>query len=66
MSPNKFTQGHLMKTEWSVTDVAAVGSPDRAEYDIVEVISVERFLGQFSPYLLSGSHFVIYDPPLER
>ena len=28
MSPNNFTQGHLMEIEWFTTDVTAVGSPD--------------------------------------
>ena len=43
MSPNNFTQGHLMKMEWLVTDVKAVGSPDRAERDILGVTLAGRF-----------------------
>ena len=32
-----------MKTEWLVTDVTAVGSPDRAERAILGVILAGRF-----------------------
>ena len=35
MRSNNFTSGHLLKIEWLVTDVTAVGSPDRAECDIL-------------------------------
>ena len=38
MGPNEFTQGHLMKIEWLVTDVTSVDSPDRAERTIFRVI----------------------------
>ena len=38
LSPNDFIQGHLMKVEWFVGDVTAVGSSDRAERAILEVI----------------------------
>ena len=38
MSPNKSTQGHLMKIKWLVANVSAVGSPDSAERAILEVI----------------------------
>ena len=31
LSSNKFTQGHLMKTEGLITDLAVVRSPERAE-----------------------------------
>ena len=31
MSSSNLTLGHLMKIEWLVTDVTAVGSLDRAE-----------------------------------
>ena len=31
MSSNNFRQGRLIKIEWLVTDVTAVGSPGRAE-----------------------------------
>ena len=34
-----------MKMEWLVADVTAVGSPDRAERDILEVILVGRCFG---------------------
>ena len=48
-----------MKTEWLVTNVTAVGSPDGAERAILGVILAGHFFGQFKPYLLSGSHFVM-------
>ena len=37
-----FVVRNLMKTEWVVTDVTAVGSPARAEYAILEVILAGR------------------------
>ena len=43
LSPNNFTQGHLVKIEWLVTDVTAVGSPARAERAILGVILAECF-----------------------
>ena len=46
-----------MKIKWLVTDVTAVGSPDRAERTIFGVILAGRFVGQFRPYLWAGSHF---------
>ena len=44
LSPNKLTQGHLMKIKWFVTNVLAVGSPDRAECAILGVILARCFL----------------------
>ena len=38
MSPNNFTHGHLVKTEWLVTNVKPIGSPDRADHAILGVI----------------------------
>ena len=38
MSPSNFTQDHLTKLEWLVTDVTAVGSPDRVGLAILEMI----------------------------
>ena len=38
LNPNTFTQGHLMKIEWLFDNVTDVGSPDRAEHDILGVI----------------------------
>ena len=35
MSSNNFTWGHLMKIEWLVTDVTAVGSPAKTECAIL-------------------------------
>ena len=49
LSPSNFTQVHLRKLEWLVTDVTAVGSPDRAERGI---------LGDgFGPFLANSGHF---------
>ena len=44
MSPKTYTYGHLMKIEWFVANVTAVGSPDRVEHAIWEVILVSVFL----------------------
>ena len=41
---NNFTQGHLMKIEWVVAHVTAVGSPDRAKRAILGVILAGHFL----------------------
>ena len=38
MSPNNFNQGHALKIEWLVADVAPVVSPDRAERNILGMI----------------------------
>ena len=38
LSPNNFTWGHLLKIEWLVIDITAVGSPDKAERDILGMI----------------------------
>ena len=54
-----------MKIEWLAANVTAVGSLDRAERDILGVIVAERVFGQFRWYLWSGSHFVVWEPPLE-
>ena len=54
-----------MKIEWLVADVTAVGSLDRAERAILGVIVAGRVFGQFRSFLWSGSHFVVWEPPLE-
>ena len=38
LNSNNFIQGHVMKIEWLVTDLTAVGSPDRAERAILGMI----------------------------
>ena len=38
MSPNDFTEGHLLKIEWLVAVVPAVELPHRAERDILVMI----------------------------
>ena len=38
MSPNKSTEGHLVKMECLVSDVTAIRSPDRAEHAILGMI----------------------------
>ena len=38
MSPNTFIQDQVLKIEWLFADVTPVGSPDRAERDILEMI----------------------------
>ena len=59
LSPNKFTQGYLLKIEWLVTNETAVGSLDIAEHVILWVIFPAHFFGQFRPLLWSGSNSVI-------
>ena len=65
LNPNNFTQGHVMKKEWLVTDVTAICPPDRAERAIFGVILAGQFFGQFRNVVLSGSHFLMQEPPLE-
>ena len=48
-----------MKIEWLVADVTAVGSLDRAERAILEVVLAGRVFDQTRWLLLSGSHFVV-------
>ena len=48
-----------MKIEWLVTDVTAVGSPDKVERANWGAILAGRCFGQFRPYLWSGSYFVM-------
>ena len=59
MSSNKFTRGHLVKIEWLVADVTAVGSLDRAECAILGVIVAGRVFGQSRSFLWSGGRFVL-------
>ena len=54
-----------MKIKWLIADVTAVRSPDRAERAILGVILAGHCFAQFRLYLLSGSHFVMWEPPLE-
>ena len=59
MSPDDFTQDHLMKIEWLVTDVTAVGDPDRAKRAILGVILVGHFLANPGRICGQGSHFMM-------
>ena len=54
-----------MKIEWLVVDVTAVGSLDRAERAILGVIVAGHDFSPSRSCLRSGSHFVVYEPPLE-
>ena len=65
MSSNIFIYGHVVKIEWLIAEVTAVGSLDRAERAILLLIVVRRVFGQFRSYLWLGSHFVVWEPPLE-
>ena len=67
MSPSNFSEGHLLKMGWLVTDVTAVGSYPLKERNVLfwMVISTGHFVSQFRPYLWLGSHFVIQEHPLE-
>ena len=59
MSSNNFTQGHLVKIEWLISDVMVVGSLDRVERAILGVIVAARVFGQSRSCLWSGSHCVV-------
>ena len=48
-----------MKIDWLVTDVTAIGSPDRADYAILGVSLAGRCFGQFRPFFVIGDHFVV-------
>ena len=61
MSSNNFPYGHLVKIEWLVANVTAVGSLDRAERAILGVIVAGRVFGQFRSYLWLGSHPVVWE-----
>ena len=65
LSSNIITQSHLMKIKSLLTDITAVGFPEIAERAILGVILAWRCFGQFRPSLWSGSHFVMWEPPLE-
>ena len=54
-----------MKIEWLVADVTAVGSLDKVKRAIFRVIVAGRVFGQFRSYLWLGSHFVVWEHPLE-
>ena len=49
-----------MKIEWLATGATAIGFPGRVERAIWGVILAGRVFGQFSTYLWSLSHFVMY------
>ena len=38
LSPNNFTQDHLLKIEWLFVDVTPVGPPDRAERAVLGMV----------------------------
>ena len=59
LTPNMFTQGHIMKIKWLVADVAVVESPDIAESSILGVILAGRCFGPFRQCLWPGSRFVM-------
>ena len=55
MSSNNVTYGHFMKIEWSVANVTALGTLDRAKRAILGVIVAGRVVGQSRSCLWSGS-----------
>ena len=59
LSPNDFIYGHLVKIEWLVADVTAVGSLDRHKRAILLVILAWRVYGQSRSFLWSGGLFVM-------
>ena len=52
---NTFAKTPLVKTERLLADLTAVGSPDRSERAILEVILAGRVFGQSRSFLWSGS-----------
>ena len=59
MSSSNFTEGHIVKIEWLISDVMAVGSPARAERAILGLILAGRVFGQARSCLWSGARFVV-------
>ena len=59
MSSNNLPFGHLMKIEWLVANVTAVGFPDRGKRAILEVILAGRF------FLPIQAVFVVGGPPCD-
>ena len=55
MSPNIFIYGHLVKTQWLVADMIAIGSPDRANCAVLGVILAGRVLA-------NPGRFVVEEP----
>ena len=41
MNPNNVSQGHLLKIEWLVANVTPVGSPARAEHDVLGLLLLD-------------------------
>ena len=54
-----------MKIEWVVTDVTVVGSSDRAECAILEVILAWRSFDQFRPFFDQGATLWCRNLPIE-
>ena len=54
-----------MNIEPLVINVTAVGSPDRVERAVLDMILAGRFFDLFRMYLWSGGCFVVYEPPLQ-
>ena len=54
-----------MKTDWLVTDVTTVGSPDRAEHATAGVILAGPFLANSGRICGWGALFVRQETPLE-
>ena len=54
LSHSNFAQGHLLKIEWLVADVIPVGSPARAERDILGML-LDVFWSIQAAFLIGGS-----------
>ena len=59
LSSNNFTWGRLMKIEWLINDVTAIGSSGRAEHVILGVILAGCVFGQSRSFLWLRRHFVV-------
>ena len=54
MGSNNFTWGHLVKIEWLVANMTAVGSLDRAKTAILGVIVAGCVFGQSRSFMWSA------------
>ena len=64
MSSNNYSQGHLVKMEWLIPNVMAVGSPGRAERAISGVFVTGRVFGQSRSFCGRGATLWCTNPLL--
>ena len=61
LSPNVFSYRRLMKTEWLVTAVTTVGSPDRAEDKMLRLI-LDMFWPNQATFVVGEPLWDVRDP----